>query len=176
MAISWKKQVRLLTNYYMMKDFIIFYLVVVIIFFIFLLAMAGFDAGRIVVLWAACSGALLILLLFASLVVFRNRISIEYDLNPEGIRITLGSRERKISSIAIVVGALAGSPETVGAGLMAKSREVYFAPWKDVSEVTIAPGRKVISLKNGRVSRIRLFCTEESFSEAEKIVREYAKP
>jgi hypothetical protein len=179
-AVKWTINMPLLTNYYMLRDTVIFFVAVSVFFFVLVMGMAiltgntdGMDTYLL--LWAVCSGALLVLMLIAILAVFRNSTDFTYDVTDKGIMMSVGKKERKISRLAILAGLLTGNIQALGAGLLSASREDYFLDWADVRRVSVHRGPKMLVLKAGLIPGNRIFCTAENFPTVEKAFREYAK-
>jgi hypothetical protein len=178
--IKWTIKMPLLTNYYMLRDIVIFFVAVCVFFFVLVMGMAVLTdntdgMGTYLLLWAAASGALLVLMLIAILGVFMNSTEFTYDIRSDGIMMSVGSKERKINKLALVIGLLTGNIRVLGAGMLSSSREDYFLAWEDVRRVSVHRGPKMLVLKAGLIPGNRIFCTTDNFPAVEKAFREHAK-
>jgi hypothetical protein len=179
-AIQWTIKMPLLTNYYMLRDIVIFFVAVCVFFFVLVMGMAvltgntdGMDTYLL--LWAAASGALLVLMLIAILAVFLNSTEFIYDVTAKGVTMGVGKKERRANRLAILVGFLTGNSRVLGAGMLSASREDYFLAWEDIRRVSVHRGPKMLVLKAGLIPGNRIFCTAENFPAVEKAFRENAR-
>jgi len=151
--ISWEIKVPLLTNTAiltdMLKGFGLTYLIVVLLMgFIFLLQgeMEGFL--QIVWMFALIVGGLMVLSALVMLIVFRNSYHIKYTLDSEGATFeTLDRRVKMANRVAIGAGFLGGG-QAAGAGLLARSQETIYVPWKNINQVLYNEKRGRITLRN----------------------------
>ena len=96
-------------------------------------------------------GGLLAAGVLVMLVVFGNRMPYEYRLDRDGALMASTSvRGRRLSTLAVVVGLLAGPRglTTAGAGLLANANAAAFLPWRDLGGVRYYPGSHRIALMN----------------------------
>jgi hypothetical protein len=175
-VIAWNRKVSLVTNVFIMRDMFLVIGISCLVLLVFLLAISGGEyIGDIIFVWAACSAFVFALMLIACIVVLWNRMNLEFEVNSKGVGMAVGSRKRKMNKLVTIVGLLSGKPGVAGAGLLAGSNEAVFAPWRDIKKVTIYRRKKVIALKMGLLTPLRLFCTEENFAAVERMIREKAK-
>lgn len=126
---------------------------------VFLLLLAGFGA----------------LFLLIMLVFFGNRSVTLFSMGPEGVSWESRSRRgRWGANAAMVVGALAGSPQAVGAGLLARSQEEGGTGWNEIRKVRLHRSHCVISVMNSWRVVVRLYCTPSNYRQAAALIRRYA--
>lgn len=173
-VITWKKKIPLLTNVFMLKDFATVLIIAGGLMLAFLLLITGGELA-VIGLWAACMVVVGLLLVFTTLVVFFNRVNMEFGVGPEGILTTIGSRESKINSAVTIIGILTGNMQVAGAGLLAGSRETTLVRWPEIRKVTVYRGAKVVSMRIGMLTPMRLYCDDASFEAVVRLIREKAK-
>lgn len=96
-------------------------------------------------------GGLLAAGVLVMLVVFGNRMPYEYRLDRDGALMASTSvRGRRLSTLAVAVGLLAGPRglTTAGSGLLAKANAAAFLPWKELGGARFYPGSHRITLMN----------------------------
>jgi hypothetical protein len=175
-VITWKKKIPLLTNVFMLKDIATVLIIACGAMLVLLLAISGGeDLDQIIPLWLVCSAIVGGLLVFAMLVVFLNRMNMEFGVGPEGALLAVGSKESKMNTAVTIIGILTGNMQVTGAGLMAKSRETIVASWPEIKKVTVYRNQKVIALRMGLLTPMRLYCLDENFAAVESMIREKAK-
>jgi hypothetical protein len=173
-VIAWKKKIPLLTNIFMLKDLATILVISCGLLLVFLLAITGGDMA-IIPLWAACSAIVVALIVFSSLAVFLNRMNMEFGVGPEGVLTMVGSKESKMNTAVTIIGILTGNIQATGAGLLARSRETTVASWPEIKKVTVHGNQKVIDLRMGLLTPMRLYCLDENFAAVERMIRENAK-
>jgi len=178
--ISWEIKVPLLTNTAiltdMLKGFGLTYIIVVLLMgFIFLLQ--GETEGFLQIVWmfALIVGGLMVLSALIMLIVFRNSYHIRYTLDSEGATFeTLDRRVKMANRVAIGAGFLGGG-QAAGAGLLARSQETIYVPWKNVNQVLYNEKRGRITLRNTWRNVMIIFTGRGSWQEAANAVRENVK-
>ena len=126
----------------------------------FLLA-AGLGAF-FVVLWAI-SCAILDLL---------GGLEASYLLSERGIHFAMGRRSRDVADAVAVVGALAGSATTAGAGLLARSEQEADITWREIRRVRVVEKARYVEVRGRLLSKpIGIYCTPENFEAVREIVR-----
>lgn len=175
-AIVWEKKIPLLNNLFMLKDIaLVFGIAGLVLLAFMLLISGGEDIPQILGVWALCMGIIVVLLVIACLVVLLNRMNLEFRVDQKGILMSVGKRERKLNVLTTVVGVLAGSAQVAGAGLLARSREDFFVPWRDVRKVSVYRRKKVIVLSIGMLTPLRVYCTDDNFAAVQQAVRKNVK-
>ena len=178
LELRWHKKISLFHNRVLWKELA---LVTVGSMLIFLLIVAVATGGEDLagLLQVAC----LVLCIMAVLMVLGVLVlwvltlggpEAEFSIGARGVGYEAGKRSRKINSGVVAAGALAGSLNTTGAGMLAKSQESMFINWKDVGSVKIYRRQRVIYVRPKMlVGPIALYCTPENFSQAEAMVRQH---
>lgn len=165
-TIEWTYRVPLLTSRFMLYDFAKVIVISVLIMYALVAVMGWFVDGEFVLMPAQvfliAGGAMAVLFIIASLLL-GNRFTTTFIVGPDGVRYATGSKERKWSRAAIILGALAGSARTVGAGLLAASNEKGGFSWADIHRANEHAGPRVISLRNSWHVVLRLHCTPENY-------------
>jgi hypothetical protein len=174
-VIAWSKNIPLVTNSFIMKDMAIVVGLASLVLLVILLVISGGEGmDGMIMLWAVCTAFVLGAFLIACIFVLWNRIGMQFKLNAEGAGVAMGSRERKMNTAVTIIGALARSPGTAGAGLLAKSSESMYVTWPEVKKVTVYRKQKVIDLRVGLIRPLRLYCTAENYQAVERMIREKA--
>lgn len=125
--------------------------------------------------FAAVLAGLGALFLLVMLVFFGNRWVALFSIGPEGVSWESRSRRGRWSAnAAMVAGALAGSPQALGAGLLARSQEEGGQDWSGVRQVRLHGRHCVISVMNSWRVVVRLQCTPSNFRQAVGLIRQYA--
>lgn len=98
-------------------------------------------------------------------VLFRGRFRVRYTLSDKGLRYETIDRTAKAANrAAIVVGALARSPQTLGAGLIAQSQETMEVSWSGAFKAEYDPKRHHITLRNQWRPLLWVQCTPENYT------------
>jgi hypothetical protein len=93
--------------------------------------------------------------------VLGNGYGASFAIDSAGVRWASGKRERAINRAVAVVGALAGSASTAGAGLLADAEADGQIEWGRIRRLNIHPGPRVISVRNGWRVVVRLYVPED---------------
>lgn len=114
--------------------------------------------------------------LLIMLVLFRGKYRVRYTLSDKGIRCdTIDSIARKANRAAIVVGILARSPQALGAGLIAVSRESEEARWSGAFKAVYEPDKQLIGLRNAWRTLLWVQCTPENYAEVAETIASHMK-
>mgnify|MGYP001765913307 CR=1 FL=1 len=106
----------------------------------------------------------MIISLVAAGLVMRNRHAMRFVVDDQGVRqFSIDRRAAAASTAAIVAGALAGSPGTAGAGLLARAQAQRSAAWTGIASVRRHPARRAIALSNAWRTVMLVFCTAENY-------------
>lgn len=123
-------------------------------------------AGVVAGLW------LLGLLVMALL--FRGKYHVRYTLSGKGIRCdAIDAIGKKANRAAIVVGVLARSPQLLGAGLIATSRESEEANWNGAFKAVYEPDKHLVVLRNAWRSLLWVQCTPENYASVAETLRSH---
>lgn len=108
-----------------------------------------------------------ILSLLIMLVVFRNRMTMQFEVGEHGaIARVIDRRARIANRLAMVAGAAAGRPGVTGAGMIAMSNEEVGTAWSGIASASYDPKRFTITLRNDWRPVVHLFCTPDTYEEA----------
>ena len=175
-TIEWHYDVPLLTSRFMVWDFVRVTLISTAISYV-LVAVTGWLVDGEPALLPPLAlliviGVVLALFFLASLLL-GNRHGARFTVGPKGVRYAAEQRERTINRVVMIVGALAGSPTTTGAGMIASGQEEMFVPWGEIYRVVYYPGPRVIVLRNTWRAVLRLHLAEELYPQAADLVDTY---
>lgn len=168
--LSWEWKARhLLTDRFVLADFVRLMGIVgaalcLLFSSIMLLQGDGDAAWRMAVFALVMTGAVAVLFLLIMLVI-GGRFRYRFDIDGEAVTFTmLSGFARTGNRLAVVLGALAGSPGAMGAGLLAKSEEYNRIALNDITKVRFYPDARVIFLRGrGNPKPIRLYCPPEVY-------------
>ena len=132
----------------------------------------GFPAMLAII--AAVTTGLWLLGLLIMAVLFRGRFRVRYTLSDKGLRYeTIDKVAKGANTAAIVVGALARSPQALGAGLIAKSQETMEVRWTGAFKAQYDPARRHLTLRNAWRPLMWVQCTPENYAEIAATVEQY---
>jgi len=172
-AITWEYRVPLLTSRFMLWDMVRVTAMSVLIMYVLVAATGWFVEGEPVLLPLAVpvlTAAVLFALFVVTGVLLGNGMTMTFRVDAEGVAYATGSRERKLSRLAVLLGVLGGSATTAGAGLLASAREQGGWTWTDIHAVRPFPAQRVISLRNSWRTVLRLHCTPENYEPVLAVV------
>jgi hypothetical protein len=180
----WVTSFPLLTNRFILYDFAkvlgFTYLIMMLIAGILVLAGHWPSVQQIfqfAAIFAAAVAGIGFLMVLVMVLFFGNRFRAGFSVTPDGVSFETAMWRAKWSNrAAVVVGALARSPGTAGAGLLAQSSEDVSVAWGDVRRVKVHGEHCVLSIMNGWRVMIRLYCTPENFEQVHSLVARYASP
>ncbi|MDO9574618.1 MAG: hypothetical protein Q7I94_06450 [Candidatus Contubernalis sp.] len=175
-VITWDTEISLLTNPLVVKQFIMMLLfsgLFMGLLLAFILLVTGEPEGIPGILMGILIGVSVVgvLLLLSILLVFRGRFKVRFTVDHKGVLWeTIDSRAKTGSRLAILVGILARSPQTAGAGTLAMSREKEFVGWKEINSVEYNQSQRMITLRNSWRPVMMLVCTPENYQQIVDIV------
>jgi len=108
-----------------------------------------------------------------AMVFFSGGISTSYVLDEKYIQQYTLRKENKWSKVLLILGFLSGNRAAItatGAGLLAKSREVFSVGWKDIIQVEFIPKLNEIRFKNQWRTIMQLVCPSEGYEKIQNIV------
>jgi hypothetical protein len=112
--------------------------------------------------------------LFIMLVLFRGKYAVRYTLSAKGIRCdTIDRIAQKANGSAGVVGSLARSQQTLGAALIATSRESEEALWSGAFTASYDPNLHRVILRNSWRSLLWVQCTPENYGSVAGAIRDH---
>lgn len=172
-AIVWTYRVPLLTSRFMLWDFVRVIVLSLLVMFVLVAAAGWLAEGELVILplqVLAMVGAIMFALLLIAALLLGNHMTMTFTVDADGVAYASGSRERKWNRAAFIIGALAGSASTAGAGLLASSNEQGGWEWVDLYAARYFPAQHVISLRNSWRTVLRLHCTAEDYGRVRAVV------
>jgi hypothetical protein len=132
------------------------------------------EALPVVGIMGLVVGGLFILSLLVVLVLFARGYPTRFTVTPQGVRAETISRAALTSNrAAVLMGLLAASATTAGAGLLAMSQEQMSFPWRRIQRVTEYPHLRVITLSNSWRTVARLYCRPEDYATIATWVQYY---
>lgn len=134
------------------------------------------DLPTLALLTGACTFGLWLLGLLIMAVLFRGRFRVRYTLTDHFLRQdTVDKVAKAANTAAILVGALARSPRTLGAGLLAKSQETVTVRWSGAFTATFDPARHFITLRNAWRPLFWIQCTPDNYAQVAAAVTAHMK-
>ena len=175
--LVWQADMTLLNNRFFLADLVKWLgwtLLVCLAIFIPLMGIPGGAQGvRAALLFTGIGAVLLIFSTLLFVVIMGNRVPLEFTLNNDGIQMrTVSRRIKGINLIAILFGVLARKPGAVGAGAIGMSGQNTRIAWNELRIIQFHPAQRVIFLKGGILSRIRLYCTTQNYQAVAAMIGE----
>lgn len=114
----------------------------------------------------AGAGGLWLLGFVIKALVFRGRMRVRYTVTDKGVlQETIDKTAKVANRLAIVAGVLGRSPQVLGSGLIAKSREAEAIEWPMVARADDDPARHFITLRNSWRALMWVQCTPENHAQ-----------
>ncbi|MFH0984356.1 MAG: hypothetical protein V1882_02345 [Candidatus Omnitrophota bacterium] len=102
--------------------------------------------------------------------------SARFAITDRGIYFTSGKGSKAVANTATLVGVLAGSAVTTGAGLLAKSEQDGAIEWKNLKKVKVRKGMRYIFVREGFGNKpIGLYCNKENFEPVLALIQSKLK-
>ena len=169
----------LLTNRFFLGDMARCFGITLLVFGAFIITVfgmsggqKGIEAGLVMLLIPA---VLMVLGTLVFIVIMGNRVPMGFLIDGEGVRMrSISKRVKGINNTAIVLGLLAGKHGAVGAGALGRAQENCSIAWNELCKVRFYPAHRVIFLKGGFLSRIRVYCTPQNYPDVEQRIRSHA--
>lgn len=172
LLVSWSTRVRLLTNGEVWHSIALAFGATAVIMGVIVSAIMWSPFG-LVIAAGTFVGLMVLFVIAAILVDLFGGFEYTFALTSHGVHCQAGKGQKTISNVAFWTGVLAGKPGVAGAGLLAESEQHSSLAYDEIRRVTIKPGRRYIHLKGATLDKpIGLFCTDESFPEAVRVLRE----
>ncbi len=136
--MEWSVRVPLLTNRVILTQMVwwagITALLCGAIFGGILMSEDGLEAlPTVLLIMAAIFGSLIVLAVLVMGLFFFNRMTLRFRVDADGIKMATGdAKVRAANTAAIILGALAGKPGAMGAGLAGRSQEKDCVAWSDI--------------------------------------------
>jgi len=122
-------------------------------------------------LLGACVG-LFVPSLLVMVLVFRNRIRFRFTVGDKGVRIeTIDRTVRLVNRLAVGAGALGGSPQTAGAGLIGTGRETEGVRWEGSFRASYNDRARTVAPRNAWRTLIVVYCTSENYAQVAEVIR-----
>ena len=119
-------------------------------------------------------GALLFLTWLFMMAVYRGNYDADFVLDSEGALCRTQAKQAKknwaINILTVFLGLFSGKPALAGAGMLAQSRQEEFLRWKRIRQVKLDPKSHTILLRGSPTESMALFCTEDNYTQVEKLV------
>jgi hypothetical protein len=175
--LVWQADMTLLNNRFFLADLVKWLgwtLLVCLAIFIPLMGIPGGAQGvRAAFLFTGTGAVLLIFSTLLFVLIMGNRVPMEFTLDNDGIQMrTVSKRIKKINLVAILFGVLARKPGAIGAGALGMSGQSTRIAWNELRKIQFHPVQRVIFLKGGILSRIRLYCTAQNYQACAAMVGE----
>ncbi|GAB4281597.1 MAG: hypothetical protein Kow0067_01100 [Coriobacteriia bacterium] len=171
--IVWRMRLSLLGDPLLLLDLLRVALISVAAMYVLVALMGLLAEGGPVLLppivGVMAFGALAGLFLIAMLLM-GNRYEMTFTVGPDGVGWEMGRRERALNRVTVVAGALARSPGTAGAGLLARANERGLLRWRDIHAVRAFPSRRVLSVRNSWRTVVRVHCTPENWEPVRAMI------
>lgn len=164
--MKWTVKMPLATNPVVIVDllkvFLITFVVISLLFTIIFAANEEIETlPPMLGMFGLILGGLLILSWLIMLIVFGNRMEVEYEVDEKGaIMRTLDKRAKLANRLAIGAGILGGSAVTAGAGLTAMSNENKSVEWSWIQGFSISKMTKTIALRNSWRNMLVVYCSD----------------
>lgn len=181
-VISWETDIRLATNPLVLKQLMLVALgsgLFMAFLLTLILATTGEfrDIPMMLLISLLAAGGLGLLLLLVTLVLFGNRIRVRFTVNKEGaLWETVDPRALRGSRLAMLAGVLGPSPQAVGAGSLAVSREKEFVQWSDLSAVQCDERRHTIVLRSSWRPVMMVICLPGNYEHVLRTVNQRVAP
>ncbi|MBM4421312.1 MAG: hypothetical protein FJ034_06995, partial [Chloroflexi bacterium] len=146
--IEWEGTIPLLTSRFYLADLVTAVAIsAAAVHVLVLLAGLAFEGRPVLLPWQfGVFGGLGLLALFVivTLVVFPGGVDATFRVDDEGVSVRAGSRIRKVNRGVLWLALLSGRAGTMGAAMLAQSREDTFVSYADVRGLWLHPGPRVI--------------------------------
>lgn len=172
--ITWEKRISLITNKYIIQDLLklisLTYLICILLMGVIFISIGEIESlVMLLYAFALVVAGLFILFLLIMALFFGNSFNFRFTLNYKGVLCEVIDKKAKTASnVAIIAGLLTGRSGTLGAGLLAKSQESIFIPWKGLIKFIPNERDKTISLHNSWRRVLIVYADESNYQEALK--------
>lgn len=175
-ALVWETELRLFSRRMLVQWSLVMLLtalvMVVIVGTSFVATGDWDDLLPLLAIAASVSAGLWLLGLMIMAVLFRGHMRVRYTLDDRELRLeTIDRRARAGNRLAMVAGLLARSPQTFGAGLIARSQETMAVRWRGAFRAEFDPARHYIGLRNEWRTLLAVQCTPGNYAEVEAAVK-----
>jgi hypothetical protein len=168
--IQWEIFVPIFKNRFILKGLAL----AVGIPFGILIAVILFTGGSDAPYALGLIGLLFILTFVIVMIVYGGKYAAGFILDEKGIvNYTQNQqlkRNRILNTALMIFGTISFRPATVGAAMIAQSRQVVRLPWKKVKKVVYYPRQHAILVRGGHSEKLIVFCSNANYSEAERMI------
>lgn len=182
--ITWDISVSILTNTIILKQLVIAFGIAIFLLVLFMFFLGLID-GTLDLEYFAFLGKLFlymflgfcILTALGVLLLMGNRYGYTFTLDSKGImEAAQPSQYRRntfLNTLLVILSFFARNPGTMGAGVLAQSRQKQYIKWKEINKVEADPRRKAIILKKNRLTSMVVFCHTENFDTVYEAILKY---
>lgn len=181
-ALEWEIDVPLVTNWVvlggLLKAFgITGILVAALLSLISAITGEWETIPRMVMIAGAVTAGLFVLGLLGALLVYGNRMRMQFRIDSKGVDTKVTDRRSKaVSTLLVIFGMLARRPGVVGTGVLAGTGRRQSAAWKRITSVRFSPRWQTVSLVDGWHTAAVLFCRPDNYeSVADRVRSEMAR-
>lgn len=180
--IAWDSEIKLLTNPFILLDFakllVITFAIMVVLFMVIGICQGTdefADMLHLIPMFAICIGIIGVLMVLVMLVVYGNKFPIRVTVNEKGVAYEVTPRQKKMNTLVIILGAMAGKSGTMGAGFLARAQESDFFAWADVFRADLFPRWRVVAIRNSWRTLFRIYCMPENYEAVAQMAQEGVK-
>lgn len=177
--IAWDFNIPLLTNPFILLDMVkvltIGFVSISVLFMLIGISQGVdefLDMLRLIPMFGVCVLVIGVIFVFVMLVFYANRFPCRFTVSGKGVKYEVTSTQRKLNTVVIVLGALAGKPGVAGSGFLARSQESMLFSWKDIHRADLFPRRRVVCIRNSWRTLLRVYCTPENYEAVADMIRD----
>jgi len=179
--ITWEINIPLLNNKFLIGEvisiFLITYTIIAILMGTIFLAKGEVEQIPTIflILFLVCLG-LFILSILVMFIILGNKLNLRFIIDKKGVLYEIiDKRAKNINNLTTILSLLLRKPAYSGSGLIAKSREVVFVNFKNVSNIKDIDNQKVILLKNEWRTLMAIYCSSENYEMVKNYLNEIFK-
>lgn len=134
------------------------------------------SLASLLALTGVTTGSLWLLGLIIMALMFRGKYQVRYTLSKTGILCeTISPLAKQTNRGTILLGALARSPGTLGAGMLAKSQETQQLRWSGAFKAVTHPKEHLILLNNAWRTLLWVQCNSDNYTKVAEAIEHYMK-
>ena len=167
--MHWKVNVPLVNNPIVLRQTSAACLISGLVVFIILSSIFAFENNWSAIIDAAWIAAAIslgfsLMAVIVMLVIYGNRMAMEFTLDQRGVLSKVTAKRAKlIARLAFILGLLSGRFTVAGAGLLAQTGATQFVRWKQIVHTRYDDKRYIIYLANNWRTVAALFCLESNY-------------
>ncbi len=179
--ISWKIEIPLITNPFVLRHVGSGILALVISMFVIFGTVLGIangarGVGQGAIVASAVGAFFFLIAVFTLLIFLGNKYCLEFMVGGEGIvMISQKARAHALHRLTFLMGLLAKNMAVTGAGLLGISTETTVVPWNKVRSFKCYPEKNVIAVRRRLLPPIYVYCTADNFKLVTNMVTEKAQ-